>query len=454
MSYHTHHLDKWLYANLDLVEESLETRPKALVVLAGASSSGKSFCAKQLKDFLSHHHHKALVLSLDQYDFGLSGIIPNKVQENEFKGSLENLPEIESRIRKVIYNVPFDKKYDESVLPKIEEAVKDLVPEDKMAYFLSSLHEEWLHLNFDEPSVYNLKEAAEDLKVLYQSGKIVEKVYSKVVSERVDSTNILNGRKADTLIVEGIYGLSPDFLDHVAELHPITNFIDGNPKSLFLRRILRDAKATSAGTVFTMSIYFKYIIKSYKETILPGKQRADVLFDNEMSFGEMRSGDLYTTKEEKKTEDKAIIDRILKSSKILSKTYQKDILFRVPGEEEKSENILRLRCISPDEGKTYTPISLVHKGPMKERKDNKIIRPINVLIHEGQFNQVFKDEEDCLNAFRSAGFLISKPRYKIKYKLLYKNVPYTLRLIDNVGYIEYDTKERGDLLDTDFFSKK
>ena len=180
MSFHYHHLDKWLCANLDLVEEALETHEKAIVVIGGASSSGKSFCARQLKDYLSHHHHRALILSLDQYDYGLSGIIPNKVQENFFKEPLPHLEEIEAAIKEIIYSVPFDKKYSEPVLQKIAPKIRPYFSSEKdFETFRKALPIEWKRLNFDEPSVYNLKEAAEDVNILYEGGKITEKLSEK-----------------------------------------------------------------------------------------------------------------------------------------------------------------------------------------------------------------------------------------------------------------------------------
>ena len=50
MAFEYHHLDKWSYANLDLIEELLETSQKAIVLIAGASSSGKSYAARALEN--------------------------------------------------------------------------------------------------------------------------------------------------------------------------------------------------------------------------------------------------------------------------------------------------------------------------------------------------------------------------------------------------------------------
>ena len=49
MKYTCHHTDKWIFANTDLAEEQLEKSSKALIIIAGASSSGKSFLAAKMK---------------------------------------------------------------------------------------------------------------------------------------------------------------------------------------------------------------------------------------------------------------------------------------------------------------------------------------------------------------------------------------------------------------------
>ena len=102
MIYQCHHLEKWANANIDLVEEVLEKNKKAVVVLAGASSSGKSYCARVLKQALEYNGHKAIVISLDNYNVGLSGIIPNKVNVNYFDGKISNIKEIIARIKDII----------------------------------------------------------------------------------------------------------------------------------------------------------------------------------------------------------------------------------------------------------------------------------------------------------------------------------------------------------------
>lgn len=65
MAKELHHLDKWGYANLDLGEEIIESGQKALILIAGASSSGKSYGAAYLHQMLSRFGHRSCIISLD-----------------------------------------------------------------------------------------------------------------------------------------------------------------------------------------------------------------------------------------------------------------------------------------------------------------------------------------------------------------------------------------------------
>lgn len=445
MAFEFHHMDKWAYANLDMIEEVLEKENKAVVLIAGASSSGKSYCATLLKNLLRKNGHKTCIISLDQYNVGLSAIIPNKVNLNYFHNSIPNMKEISKRIKKIIYDVPFDSKYKPEILDQIRYSIVDLLPEEDLETFIEGLGKEWAKLNFDEPTVYDMKEAAEDVKLLLQDRRVNTKEYSKVVSERVHSSRYIHGKDYEVIIVEGIYSLHSTLVNELKDVNTIKDFIDGNPKSLFLRRIIRDAKITSASSVFTISAYFKYIVKSYLSTINPCRQCADIILNNDMTFSEMRAGNLYTNRFVLHTMNKKVLEEIERQSTVVERVYQKDIYLSVEG-EEKSKNLLRLRCISSD-GAEYTPSSLVHKGLPKIRRDDKVIRPINVFLKEGEFFKVWPSLDDCLNDFAYAGFLVGPTEYKIKTRVEFEGTRLTLRDIKDHGYsIEFVNPPRPEVV--------
>lgn len=426
MAKELHHIDKWGFANVDFGEEILEKNQKALILIAGASSSGKSYGAVFLKQMLEKMGHKACIISLDQYNGGLSRIIPNKVNLNYFNSSIKDMGRIYSKIKSIIENVDFSSKYDETRLSLIKDALKDEFNELDLDKFITGLGIEWSKLNFDEPSVYDLKEASRDIKDLLKGKTIEEKLYSKVVSERIKSNSIINGDECSFIIVEGIYALNDELLDELKGIEIVKNFIDGNPKSLFLRRLIRDMGSTSASTSFTAKLYFSSIMDSYRQTILPSRSKADLVLDNDMSFAELRSGNLYLSKNLYPVNSKEGLKRLEDNSLVVERSFQKDFYIVCANEKQEENNILRFRETSFDDGKSYKPASLVHKGAPKWRKDNKIIRPVNVLLDENCIQDVWKDEESCLYDFLTNGFMINRIEIKTKTRIIYKGYNITL----------------------------
>ena len=165
---------------------------------------------------------------------------------------------------------------------------------------------------------------------------------------------------------------------------------------------------------------------SYRQTILPSRSKADLVLDNDMSFAELRSGNLYLSKNLYPVNSKEGLKRLEDNSIVVERSFQKDFYIVCENEKQEENNILRFRETSFDEGKTYKPASLVHKGAPKWRKDNKIIRPVNVLLDENCIQDVWKDEESCLYDFLTNGFMINRIEIKIKTRIIYKGYNITL----------------------------
>ena len=119
---------------------------------------------------------------------------------------------------------------------------------------------------------------------------------------------------------------------------------------------------------------------------------------------------------------------------------QRDLYFSsARGEKASTENVLRLRTISEDRGKTFKLSSLIHKGYIKTRNDGEIIRPINVLIKEGDFSKIYSSEQDFLSDLQSAGLIPTKEIIKKRSKVLIGSKEFTIDSVKNEGlFIEYD----------------
>ena len=87
-----------------------------------------------------------------------------------------------------------------------------------------------------------------------------------------------------------------------------------------------------------------------------------------------------------------------------------------------------------DEGKTFVPYNLVHKGVIKIRKDNRVIRPINLLIKQDDFEKIWNNYIECVDDFYRAGFIIGKINHRIRYNVTYKNQKLKISNIENSDY--------------------
>ena len=441
-------INKWKYYNIDRVQEILETNKKAIVILSGASSSGKSYCAKVLQQALSEENLNSVIISTDSYNKGISGIITDKVNNNYFYGKLENVDEIKHIIKDCIINTDFNEKFNDNNLKIIKTKIRNLINKKDIDLFLKSLQKEFSIINFDEPSVYDLLQTAKDINKIIENKTIKEKKYSKIISEQQDSNIYIEGDKIDVIIVEGIYALDDCLIKNIPSSSIVSNFVESDAKTLFLRRVLRDAKITSCDNCFTISAYFKYIVPSYINTILINKQKATFILKNNMNFSEIRSGTLYNTKEKIRVTNSNLIKNLLKFGKIVSKEKQRDIYFCGQDENDTKQNLLRLRTIYDENKKEYLPTSLVHKGAIKSRSDNKIIRPVNILIKEGDFYKIFNDENDFINSMKNASFKIDGEVIKTRIRLKIKNQELIIDDIKNQGiYIEFSNENDLELID-------
>ena len=105
-------MTEWLYSNLDLVEECKEKKLKPVILIGGASSSGKSYTSKSLQNFLAEHGYKSIIISTDNYNKGLAENIFDIVNKKYYNNAIKNRPQITNEIKKVIINTDFDAKFD------------------------------------------------------------------------------------------------------------------------------------------------------------------------------------------------------------------------------------------------------------------------------------------------------------------------------------------------------
>lgn len=425
-------LTEWLYSNLDLVEECKEKKLKPVILIGGASSSGKSYTSKTLQNFLAEHNYKSIIISIDNYNKGLAENIFDIVNKKYYNNAIKNRPQITNEIKKVIINTDFDNKFENFNLQLIKNSCRDLIRFD-INKFVEQLKYEFDHINFDDKNIYNLQEAALDITALISNKKIIEKKYSRMISERMEQSNIIDGRNYDLIIIEGIYALTDEITKNINEENLIKNFVDCNNKNLFLRRMIRDSAITNCSKSFILKNYLEFVMPEYLKTVLPTKESADIVLKNNMTFEELREGDVDIQNKYRLSIHQ--LNTLLINSKITKKLTQIDTYFG----SKADDNILRLR--EEKSGLNYLTIkSLVYKGKPKLRKDKSIIRPNFVLADEGDLKNVFKNKNDLISQFKSAGILPIKVVEKKRWFLRYKGKEIKVDFVNDNIIMELDSE--------------
>ena len=86
----TNDMMEWLYSNLDLIEECKENNLKPVILVAGASSSGKSYMSNILSNFLKERNYRIATISTDDYNSGLAKDMFTLVNKKYYHNSLKN----------------------------------------------------------------------------------------------------------------------------------------------------------------------------------------------------------------------------------------------------------------------------------------------------------------------------------------------------------------------------
>jgi len=431
-------LETWKASNLDLIEEALEKHNKAIILIAGASSSGKSYAGHSLTEFLSENGHKTLTVSTDAYNVGISNIVFNKVNKNYFDGKLTDADKLKDIIKKAIISLEWQDKFSRDCLIEIGKQSRQYFQnKETLNKYLNLLKQGFEKISFDETTVYNLSLAAADVQKLANNETIMLKEYSKKISEQEPTNKYISGEDFDVIILEGIYALDECVTKILNGKNVISNFIMADEKTLFIRRVLRDS--AFAPNTFTVKNYFQAVLPAYKKDILPKANNSDIIFANNMSFKELREGQVWSVHKRVKINNSNQLENLVQNGKVLSKIIFKDYYINSCPNPSSEESQLIFRSASYDGGKTFTPYGLVQKGIVKTRKDGKMVRPVNVFLKEEEIRKTFKNEKEFFDLIKDSDFKYIDMKTKQRIRLQYKEHYITIDQIKDDGtYIEWN----------------
>ena len=137
--------------------------------------------------------------------------------------------------------------------------------------------EQRVHLNYDEPTIFNYDEMIEDLKTLSSGQPITKKGYNYARHLREDSTDLID--PPEVLILEGIH----IFYDkRLCEMMSLKVYMHVDIDICLLRRIFRDIKSRGR-TIENIS-------EQYLATVKPMFEKYIKDYINDADFAIMRGG--------------------------------------------------------------------------------------------------------------------------------------------------------------------
>ncbi len=140
--------------------------------------------------------------------------------------------------------------------------------------FMSSMSEEGVDYNYDQPEVINLDLFGVHLEALKRGETIEKPVYNFSIGE-ADKTEIVKPRKV--IVVEGLFALN-EKLVHIGD---VKAFVEVGTHGRLIRRILRDIESRGQNPDDILDYFAKVVEPMHGEYIEGTKEEADLIIHNE-----------------------------------------------------------------------------------------------------------------------------------------------------------------------------
>ncbi|MBR4406749.1 MAG: hypothetical protein IKT27_00345 [Clostridia bacterium] len=271
---------------------------KRVVLIAGASSSGKGYTSEYLARHLKQKGMSPLVLSTDYYYKGVSrSVVENAILHNE---NLKDLAKISGQLTKIVRESfefsSYETKACEKNLMEISSKLPTLfflnnLNADLIPAFIDAIKYEYDNMNYDLPSAVNLNKVASDVKKVLGGEEIIIPEYSfKTAEATLKKENTISGKDFDVVIVEGIFALRPALVSHLDKDTYISTGINCDSKTLLTRKLYRDltiGRCSHSGEEIILN-FLNQTMPNFQKFIKPTIEKASILFNSTLSQEETR----------------------------------------------------------------------------------------------------------------------------------------------------------------------
>lgn len=379
---------------------------KKIILIAGASSSGKSYTAEKLSEYLEGKGKKVLQFSSDMYYKGIARLITEKtfLHNTQFVNYSSYCEDIYNNVKSIIIDSDFPEKFNYDNYLKINNYLKTIMPMFVAEKFAEKMKFEFENINFDEPFCINFDTLARDINTLLNNGKISIPKYSFKSGETTyDLKNLVCGKDYDIIIVEGLYTLRKELVSHLNNQNILKVGINCDNKTLLSRRFNRDINSNRCSFTpeQTIMLFITKVMPAFYNYIYPSLNDADIIYNSSLSKLEINNSPKSIQIKYQAPEN---IVKLLQtnSAKFISSNKQKDYFL-----EDKTgmfnNIILRIR----EENGLATKLTL-------KIKTSKLERAIQEYNLKKLLSKENRDIVKLLNLFKNSGFettqVISKNR--------------------------------------------
>ena len=416
------------------IEQQIKQNNKKIVLVAGASSSGKSYSSQVLCDYLCQNGIKARVYSADNYYKGVSRIITEKaLQKNGlYKNLLNQSEQIATIVRNITGELPSQEKF---VFENKQKLCKQL--EQKYGQLgvclANDIAFEYEHINFDEPSAISFSALAKDIEVVMQGkGKIIQPEYSFATGEsKLFEKNAIDVADYDVFIVEGLYVLRDELETKLDNQKVVKTYVDCDSKTLLSRKLNRDIvhKRSAFTEEQVIMTFLTQVMPSYYSYIFPTKQKAQIVLNSTLTKGEL--DDKNISKQIKffaPDNIQYLLENI--GCQKLQTSNQTDYFF-----ENKNQNNCAFSIFLREEQGLATKLAFKSNA----QESNILKRNIEEYDLKNQMSLQNRNSKKLLSCFLKSGLCLGAVVEKTRQVYKYKDITFKLDNVEGLGlFVEFD----------------
>ncbi len=402
---------------------------KKLILVGGASSSGKSYNSQCLANYLSNDH-RVLMISADNYYKGVAKISVEKTcLKDKFAKYQKDVDIISALLKKITLIYPLQDKLKGNQRKEFNLAISPYVSKEDKEEFIDEIAYQLENMNFDEPFAIDFSLLSNQIKDLLNKKMVALPQYSFHTSE-IDAQTEVNGNDYDILIVEGLYALREELLSQLNGISYVTSAIVCDPNTLLSRKLHRDIleKRSKLSEEMILLSFLDIIMPAYDDYILPTLQNAKYILNTSITEKEVSN----------KVEDKQIkfqtnkeIYKLLKSIGAVKKNVCKQKDFYLENKTDKNPYNLSISLRESDGIVSNLQFKFL-ESIYSRQTENYSLKSFSIKNRQS---------DNLLNSFAHAGFNVSDIIDKTR--TIYEIDGKTIKLdeIENLGlFLELDNE--------------